>query len=116
MHYSNLGASGLKVSPLCLGAMMFGGATDAPTSVRIIERARDQGINFIDTADAYNDGRSEEIVGRAIAAQRDWWVLATKIANPTQPGPNGRGLSRRYLVRAVAASLRRLNTDTIDVL
>jgi len=116
MDYRNLGASGLKVSPLCLGAMMFGGATDEPTSLRIIDRARAQGVNFIDTADAYNDGRSEEIVGRAIAAQRDWWVLATKIANPTQPGPNGRGLSRRYMVRAVEASLRRLNTDTIDVL
>ena len=116
MQYRNLGASGLKVSQLCLGAMMFGGATDEATSVRIIDRAHDQGFNFIDTADAYNGGRSEEIVGRAIAARRDWWVLATKIANPTQPGPNGSGLSRRYMIRAVEASLRRLGTDTIDVL
>lgn len=116
MDYRNLGRSGLKVSPLCLGAMMFGGPTDEATSRRIIDRARDQGVNFIDTADAYNDGRSEEITGRAIAANRDWWVLATKIANPTLPGPNGRGLSRRYMIGAVERSLKRLGTDTIDVL
>ena len=116
MQYKNLGNSGLKVSPLCLGAMMFGGATDEATATRIIDRARDQGVNFIDTADAYAEGRSEEIVGRAIAKRRDWWVLATKIANPQEPGPNGGGLSRRYMMRAVEACLRRLGTDTIDVL
>ena len=116
MQHRNLGASGVKVSPLCLGAMMFGGPTDAATSARIIDRARDQGVNFIDTADGYAEGRSEEIVGRAIKAQRDWWVLASKIANPQQPGPNGRGLSRHYVMRAVEASLRRLGTETIDVL
>ncbi|PZW39815.1 aryl-alcohol dehydrogenase-like predicted oxidoreductase [Humitalea rosea] len=116
MNYRKLGRNGLKVSPLCLGAMMFGGATDSATSGRIIARAREQGVNFIDTADAYNEGRSEEEVGRAIAADRGWWVLATKMANPTMPGPNGGGLSRRHCFAAVDASLRRLNTDVIDIL
>jgi len=116
MKYRNLGRSGLKVSPLCLGAMMFGGATDEATSGRIIARARAQGVNFIDTANAYNEGRSEEVVGRAIAADRDWWVLATKLANPVGEGPNGRGLSRRHQFQAVEASLRRLGADTIDIL
>jgi len=96
--------------------MMFGGPTDEATARRIIDRARDQGVNFIDTADAYTEGRSEEITGRAIAARRDWWVLATKIANPTQPGPNGSGLSRRYMIGAVERSLKRLGTETIDIL
>ena len=91
MEYRKLGRSGLKVSPLCLGTMMFGGHTDEADSARIIARAREAGINFIDTADVYNDGRSEEIVGRAIRAERDDWVLATKIANPMGPGPNQRG-------------------------
>ena len=116
MDYRSLGRSGLKVSPLCLGAMMFGGATDEPTSIRIIDTARDGGINFIDTADAYTEGRSEEITGRAIAANRTWWVLATKLANPTGPGPNARGLSRRHVFTAIDASLKRLGTDTIDIL
>ncbi len=116
MEYRNLGASGLKVSPLCLGTMMFGGATSEPDAARIIMMAREQGANFIDTADVYNDGRSEEITGRAISAHRAWWVLATKLANPTEPGPNGRGLSRTYVMRAAEASLRRLGTDVIDIL
>jgi aryl-alcohol dehydrogenase (NADP+) len=116
MDYRNLGRSGVKVSPLCLGTMMFGGPTDEADSRRIVDRAREQGVNFIDTADVYTDGRSEEIVGRAIKAQRDWWVLATKFANPTQDGPNGRGASRRYIFRAVEDSLRRLDTPVIDIL
>lgn len=116
MEYRSLGRSGLKVSPLCLGAMMFGGQTDEPTSRRIIDRARDQGVNFIDTADVYNEGRSEEVVGRAIAGHRDWWVIATKLANPTGPGPNARGNSRRHIQEAVEASLRRLGVNTIDVM
>jgi aryl-alcohol dehydrogenase-like predicted oxidoreductase len=116
MEYRNLGASGLKVSPLCLGTMMFGGATDEATSQRIVDAAQAQGVNFIDTADVYNDGASEEITGRAIKAARSWWVLATKLANPTEPGPNGRGLSRGYMMRAVDASLKRLGTDTIDIM
>jgi len=116
MDYRNLGRSGLKVSPLCLGTMMFGGPTDEPTSGRIIGRAREAGINFIDTADAYNNGRSEEVVGRAIAAERSWWILATKLANPTGESPNDRGLSRRRAFQAVEASLSRLGTDVVDIL
>ena len=116
MNYRTLGRSGVKVSPLCLGAMMFGGQTDAADSQRIIARAREQGVNFIDTADVYNEGRSEEVVGGAIAGDRDWWVLATKIANPAGAGPNGRGTSRLHAMRAVEACLRRLRVETIDIL
>jgi aryl-alcohol dehydrogenase (NADP+) len=116
MDYRPLGRSGLKVSPLCLGTMMFGGATDPATASRIVATAKDQGINFIDTADGYNAGRSEEAVGRAIGNNRAWWVLATKCANPTGDGPNARGLSRRHTIHAVEASLRRLGTETIDLL
>ena len=116
MEYRNLGRSGLKVSPLCLGTMMFGGPTDAATARNIVERAADQGVNFIDTADVYEQGRSEEIVGAAIASRRDHWVLATKLANPTGTGPNDRGLSRGHIFRAAEASLRRLATEAIDIL
>jgi aryl-alcohol dehydrogenase-like predicted oxidoreductase len=116
MDYRNLGRAGPKVSPLCLGAMMFGGPTDEPTATRIIADARAHGVNFIDTADAYCDGRSEEIVGRAIAPDRAWWVVATKLANPTGPGPNARGTSRLHVMRAAEASLRRLGLDAIDIL
>ncbi len=116
MEYRNLGRSGLKVSPLCLGAMMFGRQTEEADARAILDRAREQGVNFVDTANVYNEGASEEVVGRAIAAHRNWWVLATKLANPTDPGPNGRGLSRRHMIGAVEASLRRLATDTIDIL
>ncbi len=116
MEYRTLGDTGLRVSPLCLGAMMFGGPTDETSASRIVARARDQGINFIDTADGYNAGRSEEIVGRAICQHRSWWVLATKCANPTGEGPNAQGTSRRHVFDAVEASLRRLGVDTIDLL
>ncbi len=116
VSYRSLGRSGLHVSPLCLGAMMFGGATDEPASVRIIDAARDSGINFVDTADAYTGGESERITGRAIKAHRSWWVLATKIANRTGTGPNAQGLSRRQAFIAVDASLARLGVDTIDIL
>jgi aryl-alcohol dehydrogenase-like predicted oxidoreductase len=119
MDYRGLGRSGLKVSPLCLGTMMFGGATDEATAQRIVARARDQGVNFIDSADGYGGGKSEETVGRAIREHRSWWVLATKCANPTGPrgnDPNARGLSRRHLQHAVEASLRRLGVEEIDIL
>ena len=116
MEYRSLGRSGLRVSPLCLGSMMFGGATDEPTAARIVARAREQGVNFIDTADGYNAGRSEEIVGRSIREHRSWWVLATKCANPTGEDPNARGVSRRHVFDAIEASLRRLGVDTIDLL
>ena len=95
MDYRKLGRSGLKVSPLCLGTMMFGGPTDEPTAARIIAKAGEAGVNFIDTADVYTEGRSEEIVGRAIKADQHGWILATKVANPTGAEPNERGLSRR---------------------
>ena len=115
MNYRRLGRSGLKVSPLCLGTMMFGAATDETTARRIVGRARDAGVNFIDTADAYNKGESEAVVGRAIADDRDRWVLATKFANQVAPGPNGGGASRKWIMQAVEASLKRLGTDYIDL-
>lgn len=116
MKYRTLGRSGLKVSPLCLGTMMFGGPTDEATARRIIDRAADGGTNFIDTANVYEQGRSEEIVGRGIAARRRHWVLATKLANPAGPGPNDAGLSRRHAMDAVDDSLRRLGVGEIDIL
>jgi aryl-alcohol dehydrogenase-like predicted oxidoreductase len=116
MQYRKLGRSGLRVSPLCLGTMMFGGQTDEPASARIIARAGEAGINFIDTADVYNQGRSEAIVGRAIAAERDKWVLATKMCNAMGPGPNQGGLSRRWVLQACDGSLGRLGTDWVDIM
>jgi aryl-alcohol dehydrogenase (NADP+) len=116
MDHRYLGQTALKVSPLCLGAMMFGGETDEASSHRIIDKAFDQGINFIDTADVYNGGRSEEVVGRAIAARRDSWVVATKFGYPSGSGPNGQGQSRKWIFQAVDASLKRLGTEYIDVL
>lgn len=115
MDYRRLGRSGLKVSPLCLGTMMFGGATEAGTAERIISKARDAGINFIDTADVYNAGASEEITGRAIAGERHHWVLATKVANAMGDGPNQSGLSRKWIFEAAERSLRRLGSDFIDL-
>ncbi len=115
MQYRNLGRGGVKVSTLCLGTMMFGGATDAGSAERIIGKAREAGVNFIDTADQYNEGRAEEITGRAIARGRDAWVLATKLANPMGSGPNERGLSRKWVMQAAEASLKRLGTDYIDI-
>jgi aryl-alcohol dehydrogenase-like predicted oxidoreductase len=116
MDYGYLGRSALKVSPLCLGAMMFGGETDEATSKRIIGKAWDQGINFIDTADVYHAGRSEEIVGRAVAERRDSWVIATKFGYPAAQGPNEQGQSRKWIMQSVEASLKRLGTDYIDIL
>jgi aryl-alcohol dehydrogenase-like predicted oxidoreductase len=115
MRHRFLGSSGIKVSELCLGTMMFGGATDEAQARRIVDHAADSGVNFIDTADVYADGRSEAIVGPAIKAKRDRWVLATKGAQQLGPNVTDRGLSRRYLMRAVDASLKRLQTDHIDV-
>ncbi|MBP2232412.1 aryl-alcohol dehydrogenase-like predicted oxidoreductase [Azospirillum agricola] len=116
VEYRYLGRSGLKVAPLSLGTMMFGGQTDEATSRRIIAKAKAQGFNFLDTADIYNQGRSEEVVGRAITADRHDWVLATKVANPMGTGPNQSGLSRKWIVESVENSLRRLGTDYIDIL
>jgi len=117
MKYRTLGRTGIKVSPYCLGAMMFGGLgnPDHDESVRIIHKALDAGINFIDTADRYSQGESEEIVGKALKGRRDNIVLATKVNNPMGDDPNQQGNSRRWLIREVEASLRRLQTDYIDL-
>ena len=117
MDYRALGRTGVEVSPLCLGAMMFGdwGNKDHDESVRIIHRALDAGINFIDTADVYSRGESEEIVGKALRGRRDDVVLATKAHSAMGKDPNMSGNSRRWIVREVEASLRRLNTDWIDL-
>jgi aryl-alcohol dehydrogenase-like predicted oxidoreductase len=115
MQYRNLGRSGLKISPICLGTMMFGGPTDEATSTRIVAKAREAGVNFIDTADAYNGGNSEAVVGRAISNNRQNWILATKLANQIGDDPNRGGLSRRWVLQAADESLKRLGTDTIDI-
>jgi aryl-alcohol dehydrogenase-like predicted oxidoreductase len=117
MEYRALGRTGVQVSPLCLGAMMFGawGNTDHDESVRIIHRALDGGINFVDTADVYSSGESEEIVGRALRGRRDDVVLATKVHGRMGADPNRTGNSRRWIMRAVDDSLRRLQTDWIDL-
>jgi aryl-alcohol dehydrogenase-like predicted oxidoreductase len=115
MRYRVLGSSGIKVSELCLGTMMFGHATEEGEAGRIIDNAADAGVNFIDTADVYADGRSEAIIGPALRSTRDRWVLATKGAQQMGANVTDAGLSRRHLVRAVDASLRRLQTDHIDV-
>ena len=117
MDYRPLGRTGVQVSKLCLGTMMFGawGNTDHDDSIRIIHAALDAGINFVDTADVYSAGESEEIVGKALKGRRDDVVLATKFFMPMGDDPNRRGGSRRWIVRAVEDSLRRLGTDHIDL-
>src|SRR4030088_1599677 len=118
MKYRALGTTGVKVSPLCLGAMMFGGwgNTDHDEGIAIIHRALDAGINFIDTADVYARGESEQIVGKALAGgRRDNVVLATKVHGTMGDDPNQFGNSRRWIVKEVENSLRRLGTDWIDL-
>jgi aryl-alcohol dehydrogenase-like predicted oxidoreductase len=118
MEYRTLGRTGVKVSPLCLGAMMFGawGNPDHDESIRIIHRALDAGINFVDTADVYSAGESEEIVAKALAGgRRDDVVLATKFHGAMGEAPNLRGNSRRWIMQEVDNSLRRLQTDWIDL-
>src|SRR5215470_19134394 len=115
MRYRVLGSSGLKVSELCLGTMMFGGPTDETQARRIVDHAAESGVNFLDTADVYTEGRSETVVGAAIKATRERWVVATKGAQKVGPNVTDTGLSRRHLVRAVDASLKRLGTGYIDV-
>ena len=116
MEYRSLGRSGVQVSPLCLGAMNFGDPTPEDESIRIIHKAIDVGINFIDTADMYSLGVSEEIVSKGLKdGKRDKIILATKFHNPMSDDPNDRGNSRRYIMKAVEASLRRLQTDWIDL-
>ena len=115
MNYRQLGRSGLMVSPLCVGTMMFGDRTDEQEAREIVAIARDRGLNFIDTADVYSLGESERITGRIIAADRDHWILATKAANPMSDDPNARGLSRRWLMKAIDGSLQRLGLDHVDI-
>ena len=115
MQFRRLGDSGLEVSEICLGTMMFGDRTDAATSQRIIASAFDAGVNFIDTADVYVKGASESIVGPAIAANRRRWILATKVGNPLTKKPHDGGLSRRWMLAACDDSLARLATDYIDI-
>ncbi len=118
MDYRPLGRTGMQVSPLCLGTMMFGawGNADHDDSIRVIHRALDAGINFLDTADVYSRGESEEIVGKALAGgRREQVILATKVHGSMGEDPNERGNSRRWIVRELESSLRRLRTDWIDL-
>lgn len=117
MEYRTLGRTGVSVSPLCLGTMMFGpwGNHDRTESIRIIHRALDAGINFVDTAGIYSHGESEDILGEALTGRREDVVLATKFAVPMDEDPNHRGGSRRWIIQEVENSLRRLRTDYIDL-
>jgi 1-deoxyxylulose-5-phosphate synthase len=116
MQYRNLGRTGVKVSPLCLGAFNFGGATPEDISIPMIHKALDAGINFIDTSNSYTKGESERVVGNALAdGRRQGVILATKFHFPQSDDPNDGGNSRRHILQAVDDSLRRLNTDWIDL-
>src|SRR5438067_3797913 len=116
MQMRTLGSTGVKVSPYCLGAMMFGpwGNRDPEDCARMVDTALDAGVNFIDTADVYSQGTSEEIVGQALKGKRDKVVLATKFHGAMGEDPNARGNSRRWIMQEVENSLRRLDTDYID--
>lgn len=117
MRYRSLGRTGINVSPYALGAMMFGalGNPDHDESIRIIHKALDAGINFVDTADMYSHGESEEILGKALRGRRADVVLATKARMPMSDEPNHQGASRRWLMRALEDSLRRMGTDYVDL-
>lgn len=115
MRYRTLGNSGLHVSVIGIGTNQFGGKVDADGVERIIQGAIDLGVNFIDTADTYTGGRSEETIGRAVKGRRDRVIIATKVGNPVGEGPNERGASRQRIMNGVEASLRRLGTDYIDL-
>ncbi len=116
MKFKPLGRTGVQVSELCLGTMSFGGDADETTSTAIYKACRDAGINFYDCADQYNKGKSEEILGRLMKGHREDLVITTKCYNPASDDINDRGTSRRHVTRAVEASLKRLQTDRIDVL
>lgn len=115
MEYKTLGNSGLKVSTLCLGTMTFGGEADEATSKAIYHTVKDKGINFFDTANIYNNGTSEKILGKLIHEHRDKVIIATKAYFPTGEGVNDKGLGRGHLIKALDDSLKRLNTNYIDV-
>jgi aryl-alcohol dehydrogenase-like predicted oxidoreductase len=115
MEYRKLGESGLTVSALCLGTMTFGDRTDENEAKRIVAAAAEAGANFIDSADQYAKGESERITGKAIAANRQHWILATKVGNRMGPGLGEAGLSRRWMMQAIDNSLKRLGTDYVDI-
>ncbi len=115
MRYRALGASGIKVSELCLGTMLFGGATPEAEARRIVDHAVANGVNFIDTANAYVEGKSEEVLAGAISGRRDKIVLATKVGNAVGQGQNDKGLNRIHVVRELENSLKRLKTDYVDL-
>ncbi|MDD9875925.1 MAG: aldo/keto reductase [Magnetovibrio sp.] len=116
MDYVRLGQSGLKVSPICLGVMSFGDRTSDAAAARIVGSARDAGVNFIDTAESYAMGRSEQVLGKLIRRDRADWVLASKLGSkPIGDGPNQRGLSRAWMFDAIDGSLKRLGTDYLDI-
>jgi len=115
MQYRNLGRTGVKVSAICLGTMVYGNQVSETEAINIIEGALDAGVNFLDTADAYAEGRSEEIVGKVLKGRRHSVVLATKVANRTGPDANDIGLSRKHIMKGIEDSLRRLETDYIDL-
>lgn len=115
MDYRLLGKTGIKVSQLCFGTMSFGGDADEETSAAMFKRCRDAGINFFDTANVYSGGRSEEILGRLMAGSRDELVITSKVFGAMGKDINNRGLSRRHITKAVEDSLRRLNTDRLDL-
>ena len=116
MKHKPLGRTGVQVSELCFGTMSFGGDADEAMSASMYKTCRDAGINFFDCADQYNKGRAEEILGRLIQGHRDDLVITTKCYNPASDDINARGTSRRHVVRAIEASLKRLNTDRVEVL
>ena len=116
MKHKPLGRTGVQVSELCFGTMSFGGDADAAMSASMYTACRDAGINFFDCADQYNKGRAEEILGKLIQGHRDDLVITTKCYNPSSDDINARGTSRRHVVRAIEASLKRLNTDRVEVL
>jgi aryl-alcohol dehydrogenase (NADP+) len=115
MEYRRLGASGLMVSPLCLGTMMFGDRTDAAEARRIVDSARAAGVNFIDVADVYAQGEAERITGPLVARDRERWVVATKVGNPMGDDPNRRGTGRKWILAAIDESLERLGLDYVDI-
>ena len=115
MDYLRMGRTGLKVSSICLGTMTFGKSADRAESARMVDLSFEAGVNFFDTANSYNDGESETLLGHALEGRRDQAVIATKFFNPMGSGPNDSGMSRIHIMQAVEDSLRRLQTDYIDL-
>ena len=115
MEYRNVGKSGLKVSPLCFGTMLFGGLTKEKEAARMVDNMRETGVNFLDTADSYMEGESESVVGRLVKRDREEWVIATKAGNRRGPGVHQGGLNRKWLLHAIDLSLERLGTDYVDI-